>query len=100
MIQHIVLCKFREDVSGDEIAAIWAALDAVRDVVPGMGAASFGENVSPEGLARGYTHGFVIAFEDAAARDAYLVAPEHKAAGARLVAACENAVDGLIVVDL
>ena len=95
MIQHIVLCKIRAEVSADEVAAIWAALDAVRDVVPGMGAASFGENVSPEGLARGYTHGFVIAFEDAAARDAYLVAPEHKAAGARLVAACEGGVEGV-----
>lgn len=90
-----MLCKFRADVSEAEIAAIWAALEAVREAVPGMVRASFGANVSPEGMARGYGHGFVMDFEDAAARDAYLVAPEHKAAGARLVAACEGGVEGV-----
>ena len=39
-------------------------------------------------------------FRDAAARDAYLVHPDHQKAGARLVGALAGGVDGLIVFDL
>ncbi len=100
MIRHIVLCRIRDDVDPERLSALWKELDNLRSVVPGMRAASFGANVSPEGIARGYTHGFIIDFEDASARDAYLVHPDHKAAGAKLVAACEGGVDGLIVMDI
>lgn len=100
MIRHIVLCRIRDDVDPERLSALWKELDNLRSVVPGMRAASFGANVSPEGIARGYTHGFIIDFEDTAARDAYLVHPDHKATGAKLVAACEGGVDGLIVMDI
>ena len=100
MITHIVLCKFREDVRAEEIAGIWDELAALRDVVPGMVDATFGANISPEGLGRGHSHGFVMTFEDAAARDAYLAHPAHQAAGARLVAACVGGVEGITVVDV
>jgi len=59
-----------------------------------------GANVSPEGLARGFTHAFTVDFADVAARDAYLVHPAHQAAGARLVAAAQGGIDGLLVIDL
>ena len=39
-------------------------------------------------------------FSDAAARDAYLIHPDHKAAGAKLVAALEGGRDGLMVFDI
>lgn len=100
MITHIVLCRFRPDVGSDEIAEIWNALNAVRSVVPGLTRATFGADVSPEGLNRDHRHGFVMEFKDKAARDAYLAHPDHKAAGARLLAACEGGKDGLTVVDL
>jgi hypothetical protein len=99
-ITHIVLCRFRSDLPATEIAAIWAELAALRNVVPGIASARFGANVSPEALGRGHSHGFVITFADTAARDAYLDHPAHKAAGARLVAACAGGVDGLTVVDI
>jgi hypothetical protein len=38
-----------------------------------------GPNNSPEGLAQGYTHAFIMTFADAAARDAYLPHADHKA---------------------
>ena len=100
MIQHVVLCRFRAEVSDAERDEIWQDLGALKGVVPGLVAASFGENVSPEGLARGYDHGFVMTFEDAAARDAYLEHPDHKKAGARLVAALDGGLDGICVVDI
>ena len=100
MIRHCVLAKFRSEVRDAEKQSIFAALDALRDVVDGIEAAHFGRNVSPEGLGKGFDDGFTIDFRDAAARDAYLVHPAHQEAGARLVAAVDDGIDGLVVFDL
>lgn len=99
MIRHIVLVRFRNDVAVEEVAAIFRDLDALRDSLPGMTAFSAGPNVSPEGLSRGYGHVFCCEFASVEARDAYLEHPAHQAAGARLVAASQGGVDGLMVVD-
>jgi hypothetical protein len=100
MIRHIVLVKFPADARSPAIDALFRALDDLRAALPGMLNFSGGANVSPEGLARGFTHAFVADFADVAGRDAYLVHPAHQAAGARLVAAAEGGIDGLIVVDI
>lgn len=99
MLRHVVLLRFRPDIPREEIADMFAAVDALKPLVPGLLAFTGGRNVSPEGLARDYTHGFTVDFVDATARDAYLVHPAHQAAGARLVAAALGGVDGLIVLD-
>lgn len=100
MIHHIVLVKFKEDVTQADKQAIWDQLAALRDVVDGLQSMAFGRNVSPEGFARGYEDGFVMVFRDEAARDAYLVHPDHKAAGANMVAALKGGRDGLLVMDI
>ncbi len=100
MIRHIVLVRFGRGVTTDEIAAIFDDLGRLRSVVAGMLAFQHGADVSPEGLARGFTHAFTADFANPAARDAYLVHPAHLAAGGRLLAAAEGGVDGLVVVDL
>ncbi len=100
MIRHIVLLRFRADVPDTERTAIYADLAGLKAVVPGYLAISYGPNVSPEGLHQGYTEAFAIDFIDEAARDAYLVHPDHKAAGSRLVAALEGGREGLIVFDI
>ena len=99
MIRHLVLVRFRDDVAPAEISAIFDELRALRSVLPGMLAFTGGENISPEGLARGFTHAFSCDFKDAAVRDAYLIHPAHEAAGQRLVAATQGGADGLAVVD-
>ncbi|MBN9218692.1 MAG: Dabb family protein [Mesorhizobium sp.] len=100
MIRHCVFVKFRNDVGIGERKAIHADLEALRQLVDGMGAVHFSANVSPEPFARGFSDGFTIDFRDAAARDAYLVHEAHQRAGARLVAALEGGTDGLMVFDL
>ena len=100
MIRHCVFYVFRADVSAAERAAIHADLDALRNVVDGMGEMRFGGNVSPEPFARGYADGFTIDFRDAPARDAYLMHPGHQKAGARLVAAIDGGTDRLLVFDI
>ena len=100
MIRHCVFFKFRADVSAAERAEIYAGLNALVGQIDGLLTADFGPNVSPEGLGKGFNDGFVMDLADEAARDRYLVDPAHKAAGARLVAALEGGVEGLIVFDL
>jgi hypothetical protein len=100
MIRHCVIVKFRADVTDAERESIFDALRALRGKIDGLLDMSFGPNVSPEGLDGGFTHGFTIDFRDAAARDDYLVDPDHQVAGGRLVAALEGGVEGLFVVDL
>ncbi|WIY53986.1 Dabb family protein [Devosia sp. YIM 151766] len=100
MIRHIVLLRFRPEIAAAERAAIYTELASLREVVPGFLAMSAGANVSPEGKDQGFSEAFIMDFADAAARDAYLVHPDHQAAGARLVAALEGGRDGLIVFDI
>jgi len=100
MIRHIVFVRFPADARAEAIGALFRQLDDLRAALPGMLSFKGGANVSPEGLSRGFTHVFVADFADAAARDAYLVHPAHQAAGARLVAAAEGGIDGLIVMDV
>ena len=100
MIRHVVLFKFRSGVSADERAEIYAGLDALVGQIDGLLSATFGPNVSPEGLGQGFNDGFIMDFADAAARDRYLPHPAHQAAGARLVAALEGGTDGLVVFDM
>ena len=77
MILHVVLIKPKPDVDPDALRALRLVLDGLPEKVPGIKSYHFGPNVSPEGLGRGYEYGFVMTFETAAARDAYLPHPEH-----------------------
>ena len=54
MIRHVVLCRFREDA---DVAAVFAALSALKEKIPGILAISCGADNSPEGLQKGFTHG-------------------------------------------
>ena len=100
MIRHCVLVRFRPEVTQEDRTVIYAELESLREVVPGFLAMSAGPNVSPEGVHQGFVDGFTMDFTDEAARDAYLIHPDHKAAGAKLVASLEGGRDGLIVFDM
>ena len=77
-IQHIALFRFKAGTAGEIIQQAADDLRRISRIVPGIASFSMGENNSPEGLADGLTHGFVMTFESAAARDAYLPHPEHE----------------------
>jgi hypothetical protein len=100
MIRHIVLINFRDDVSEAHKREIYADLHALVGKIDGLTNATFGPNVSPEGLSKGFRDGFVMDLRDAEARDRYLVDPRHQAAGAKLVAACEGGLEGVLPFDL
>ena len=99
MIRHCVFVKFKTSVSRADRDALYADLAGLKPRVSGMLGIVAGGNVNPEGLGQGFEEGFLIDFEDVAARDAYLVHPEHQAIGGRIVAATEGGVQGLFVFD-
>jgi Stress responsive A/B Barrel Domain len=96
MIRHVVLLKLR---NASESPQIFAALKALQSQIPGIINITVGADCSPEGLQRGYTHGFTVDFVNAAARDGYLPHPAHQKVGAMIVAACLGGVDGVLVLD-
>ncbi len=83
-IKHVVLFKFKDDATPEQIERISAAFADLRDKIPGILHYEAGTNCSPESHSKGLTHAYVLTFENAAARDAYLPHPEHKAFGKML----------------
>lgn len=100
MIRHLVLLRFRPEVTATEKAALMTELEALRGHLPGILSFTPLANVSPEHpVVHGFVDGFAIDLVDEAARDAYLVDPGHQSAGARLTAACEGGAAGIVVFD-
>jgi hypothetical protein len=54
MIRHCVFVRFRADISQVERSKIYADLAALKAVIPGFLAISFGKNVSPRRPASGF----------------------------------------------
>ena len=77
-VQHIALFRFKPAATAQMVQRATDELRRLSKVIPGIMDFSIGTNNSPEGLADGLTHGFVMTFQDAAARDAYLPHPEHE----------------------
>lgn len=90
MIQHIVLIKTRSDADPQAVARLAEALAGLQHKIPGILDYKWGENVSPEGLGRGYDRGFVMTMESAQARDAYLPHPEHQKIGPLMAPVAEE----------
>jgi quinol monooxygenase YgiN len=76
-IKHIGLIKFKTETNEEQINNLFDQMLDLTENVEGIVDYVSGPNISPEGLDQGFTHGFVMTFTDAAARDAYLTHPEH-----------------------
>jgi Stress responsive A/B Barrel Domain len=77
-ISHVVLVQWRPDVADEVKDQARGAARGFVGVIPGTISVVEGPSVSPEGLEQGFDWGFVIRFEDAASRDAYLPHPVHR----------------------
>ena len=94
-VKHLVLFKFKPDVTAAAENEIWRLLEQLPQQISGIVDFSGGENTSQEGFSKGFTHSFVMTFSDAAARDAYIVDPIHVAVAQKLV----PLLDDLVVCD-
>ena len=99
MIRHIVLIRFRADVTDAQIADIFTALPRLSAKL-GVQHYACGRSESPEQIERGYMHGFTIDFASWEALAAYAADPDHKLFGGELVAHALGGIDGLLVFDL
>lgn len=95
LLRHVVLFAFKTATTRAEIAKIEAAFAALPAQIREVRGFEWGTNVSPENLANGFTHCFVVTFSDAAGRDIYLPHPAHKA----FVAMAGPSIEKALVVD-
>lgn len=79
MIRHIVLFRFVDSVSASQANEISAKFEEMARKVSAVVGFEMGENNSPEGIARGFTHGYILSFEDDEGRLEYLQHDEHRA---------------------
>jgi hypothetical protein len=77
-LRHVVLFKFKDDTSKEQVKTIEDAFRELPSKVPTIVGFEWGTNNSPEGLAQGFTHCFLVTFKDAKGREVYLPHPEHK----------------------
>jgi hypothetical protein len=77
-VKHIALLKFKEGTPEEQVQKIFGEILDMTESIQGIEDYVSGPNVSPEGRNQGFTHGLIMTFTDAAARDAYLNHPEHQ----------------------
>ncbi len=97
MVRHVVVFKYKPGTSAAQIGQVTDAFRGLRSRIPGIIGFEAGVNDSPEGKDLGFTHVYLMSFENAAARDAYLPHPEHARFGQLLGQL--GVVDGVFVVD-
>jgi Stress responsive A/B Barrel Domain len=79
VLRHVVLFKFKDSSTPEQVKTVQQAFSALPGKINTIIDYEWGTNVSPENLAQGYTHAFMVTFKDAAGRDFYLPHPAHKA---------------------
>jgi hypothetical protein len=77
-LRHVVLFKFKEDATAEQIAAVEKGFAELPERISAIHDFEWGTNNSPEDHAKGYTHCFLVTFKSEADRDAYLPHPAHQ----------------------
>jgi len=78
-LRHVVLFKFKETSSEEEIQEVEEAFNALPSKISEIKDYEWGINNSPEGLNKGLTHCYFLTFDTEKDRDAYLPHPDHVA---------------------
>ena len=80
-LRHIVVFKYKPSATEAQIKEVTDAFVALKTKIPNIVSIEHGVNNSPEKRNQGFTHVYQVTFTNAAARDAYLPHPAHKAFG-------------------
>jgi len=81
VLRHVVLFKFKDDTSAEQVREIENAFCALPSKVDAICDFEWGTDVSVENLAQGFTHCFFVSFRSEADRAEYLPHPAHKEFG-------------------
>jgi len=77
--RHVVVFRYKDDATDQQIQRINEAFAALPDKIDSIRGFEWGTNVSPENLADGFTHVYLVTFDDKAGLEEYLPHPAHKA---------------------
>jgi hypothetical protein len=91
-VQHMVMLSFKDGTTQQQKDEVFRQLSELKQLIPGITYYAGGEYSSPEGMNQGYTHGFLMTFQDAQARDRYLPHPEHERVKAAVLPYIEKVV--------
>jgi hypothetical protein len=78
LLRHVVLFKFKEEATPEQITTIVNAFNALKGQIAEIHDFEWGTDVSVENLAQGFTHAFVVTFRSTADRDTYIPHPVHQ----------------------
>jgi hypothetical protein len=78
-IRHVVLFKFKDGTTAEQKKEVEDAFRKLPKQVSEIVDFEWGTNISPENRDQGFTHCFLVTFNDAKGRDAYLPHPAHAA---------------------
>ena len=95
VLRHVVLFKFKDGTSSQQVREVENAFRALPDKVDAICDFEWGTDVSVENLQQGFTHCFLVTFRSEADRARYLPHPAHKEFGSIL----GPHLDKVIVVD-
>lgn len=94
-VWHVVHFKFKSTATPTQIAQVEKDFAALKAQIPEVQSLDWGTDISPEKLADGFTHCWVLTFKNEKDRDAYIVHPAHKA----FVATLKDVLEKPFVVD-
>ena len=77
-LRHLVLFNFKENISVDSIAIVEKAFSELPSKIKEIRGFEWGTDNSPEGVAKGFTHSFLVTFHSEEDRAIYLPHPDHK----------------------
>lgn len=79
VLRHVVMFKFKDGTADADVTKVVDAFRGLKTKIPEIAAFEYGTDNSPEGLANGFTHCFLITFKTEKDREVYLPHPAHKA---------------------
>jgi hypothetical protein len=99
MVKHCVLFKLRPGASKAAVDACLEDLARLVGRISGLLDFAGGPDTFPETRNRGYTYGFVMTFDTAASRDAYVPHPDHRRVAEALLQLVDGGLEGTLVMD-
>lgn len=79
LLRHVVLFKFKDSSSPEDIRRVEDAFRALPAQIKQIKSFEWGQNNSPENLNQGFTHCFFVTFKSEKDRAIYLPHPAHQA---------------------
>jgi hypothetical protein len=77
LLRHVVLFKFRDSSSEDEVAHVVSSFMSLKSQVTQIVAMEWGRNISEENHHQGFTHCFVISYQSIQDLNDYQKHPAH-----------------------